>query len=91
MMCPKAHRENFFAEFENRMLHPGENPVVFKWELGEILQKADPSLSEVVHTSPTIQICANKWNIGEVKKVKFLGILPEGSKERREIYGIYRE
>ena len=45
-MCPDAHRENFFAEFEQRLLRPGEDPAVFKWELGEILRKADPSLSE---------------------------------------------
>ena len=45
-MCPEAHRENFFAEFEHRLLRHGEDPAVFKWELGEVLRKADPSLSE---------------------------------------------
>ena len=47
-MCPAAHCDNFFAEFEHRLLHPGEDPAVFKWELGEILRKADLSLSEDV-------------------------------------------
>ena len=25
-LCPKTSRENYFAEFETRMLRPGENP-----------------------------------------------------------------
>ncbi len=38
-------RENFFAEFEQRHLRPEEDPSVYKWELENILTKADPSLS----------------------------------------------
>ena len=44
-LCPRAKRENFFAEFEQRMLRPDEDPSVYKWELENILSKADPSLS----------------------------------------------
>ena len=35
-LCPKASRENYFAEFESRMLRAGEDPSVFKWELEQI-------------------------------------------------------
>ena len=44
-LCPQAKRENFFAEFEQRHLQPEEDPSVYKWELENILSKADPSLS----------------------------------------------
>ena len=44
-MCPAAKRENFYAEFEDRVLRPGEDPAVYKWELENILEKADPTLS----------------------------------------------
>ena len=32
-MCPPAHREKFYREFEARSLRPGEDPAVYKWEL----------------------------------------------------------
>ncbi|XP_028418988.1 uncharacterized protein LOC114544598 [Dendronephthya gigantea] len=44
-LCPEAKRKNFFAEFELRTLRPEEDPAVYKWELENILSKADPSLS----------------------------------------------
>ena len=44
-MCPAAHRENFYAEFESRTLRSGEDPAVYRWELGNLLSKADPTLS----------------------------------------------
>ena len=43
-MCPPAHRERFYREFEARSLRPGEDPAVYKWELEQALEKADPSL-----------------------------------------------
>lgn len=45
-MCPTAQRENFYAEFESRMLRQGEDPAVYKWDLEQTLLKADPSLNE---------------------------------------------
>ena len=45
-LCPaQAKRENFFAEFAQRHLRPEEDPSVYKWELENVLTKADPSLS----------------------------------------------
>ena len=43
-MCPPAHREKFYRKFEARSLRPGEDPAVYKWELEQVLEKADPSL-----------------------------------------------
>ena len=45
-MCPTAQRENFYSEFEARMLRPGEDPAVYKWDLEQILLKADPLLDD---------------------------------------------
>ena len=39
-----ANRENFYAELECRNLRSGEDPAIFKWELENLLAKADPSL-----------------------------------------------
>ena len=50
-LCPQAKRENFFAEFEQRKLRPEEDPSVYKWELENILSKADPSLSNDAKTA----------------------------------------
>ena len=47
-LCPQAKRENFFSEFEQR---PEEDPFVYKWELENILSKADPSLSHDAKTA----------------------------------------
>ena len=48
---PPAKRENFFAEFELRALRPDEDPSVYKWELENILSKADPTLSNDAKTA----------------------------------------
>ena len=50
-LCPPAKRENFFAEFELRALRPDEDPSVYKWELENILSKADPTLSNDAKTA----------------------------------------
>lgn len=44
-LCPVAKRENYYAAFEQRHLRSEEDPAVFKWELENILSKADPTLS----------------------------------------------
>ena len=45
VVCPPANCVNFFVEFELRALRPDEDPSVYKWELENILSKADPTLS----------------------------------------------
>ena len=43
-MCPSACKEVFYAEFEARLLKPGEDPSAYKWELEQILAKAEPNI-----------------------------------------------
>ena len=43
-MCPLACKEVYYAEFESRLLKPGEDPSIYKWELKQILSKAEPDL-----------------------------------------------
>lgn len=50
-MCPQASRENYFAQFESRMLRPGEDPSVFKWEMEQILLKAEPTMDANAKTA----------------------------------------
>lgn len=50
-MCPLASREIYYAEFETRSLKPGEDPSVYKWELQQILLKADPGIDETAKTA----------------------------------------
>ena len=45
-LCPTANREVYYREFESRLLRPGEDPAVYKWELEQALEKADPSLDK---------------------------------------------
>lgn len=45
-LCPEVDREKYFAEFEQRLLRPEEDPALFLWSLQESLQKADPSMQE---------------------------------------------
>ena len=44
-LCPPVERENYYAKFDNRMLRTGEDPSVYKWELEQLLEKADPNLT----------------------------------------------
>ena len=44
-LCPAAQREQFYTEFENRALRSGKDPGVHKWELENLLTKADTDLS----------------------------------------------
>lgn len=45
-LCPAANRETFYAEFDHRTLRSGEDPAVYKWELENLLTKADSSLAK---------------------------------------------
>lgn len=45
-LCPAVQRETFYALFESRVLRAGEDPAVYKWELENLLAKADPDLSD---------------------------------------------
>ena len=37
---------NYYSQFESRLLRLGEEPAVYKWELEQALEKADPSLDK---------------------------------------------
>lgn len=50
-LCPAAQREKFYSDFENRPLRSGEDPAVYKWELENLLAKADPELSDDAKTA----------------------------------------
>ena len=50
-MCPLACKEVFYAEFEARLLKPGEGPSVYKWELEQILAKAEPHIDAGAKTA----------------------------------------
>ena len=52
-LCPPLERENYYAKFDNRMLRNGEDPSVYKWELEQLLEKADPNL-----TVEAMQVCS---------------------------------
>ena len=43
-LCPAVDRERYFADFEQRVLGPQEDPSLFLWELKDILSKANPDL-----------------------------------------------
>ena len=43
-LCPAVDRERYFADFEQRVLRPQEDPSLFLWELKDILSKANPDL-----------------------------------------------
>ena len=45
-LSPAAQRQTFYALFESRVLRAGEDPAVYKWELENLLAKADPELSD---------------------------------------------
>ncbi len=50
-LCPAAQRETFFAQFEVRSLRTGVDPAVYKWELEQMLDKAEPDLSTDAKTA----------------------------------------
>ena len=45
-LCSTANREVYYHEFESQLLRLGEDPAVYKWELEQALEKADPSLDK---------------------------------------------
>ena len=44
-LCLPVEREKNYPLFESRCLRPGEDPLVFRWELEELLRLADPELN----------------------------------------------
>ena len=66
-LCPTANREVYYREFESRLLRPGEDLAVYKWELEQNLEKADPSLDrpakEVLLTRQFIRGLHNNMKI----------------------------
>ena len=50
-LCPAAQRETFYVLFESCALRTGEDPGVYKWELENLLAKADPELSDDAKTA----------------------------------------
>ena len=44
-LCPTAEREQRYRQFESRCLCPGEDPAVHRWELEEMLNMADATLT----------------------------------------------
>ena len=50
-LCPAAHCENFCSKFENRPPRSCGDPAVYKWELENLVAKADPELSNDAKTA----------------------------------------
>ncbi|CAB3987391.1 ac transposable element-derived 4 [Paramuricea clavata] len=50
-ICPPACKEVLYAEFEARLLTPGEDPAVYKWELEQILTKAESNIDTRAKTA----------------------------------------
>ena len=49
--CPKVAREQHYHEFEQRVLRPNEDPSLFLWDLRQLLDRADPDLTEDAKTA----------------------------------------
>ena len=43
---PTAEREQFYSQFDEQTLRPGEDPALFQWRLKELLERAEPDLSD---------------------------------------------
>ena len=43
---PAAEREQFYFQFDEQTLRPGEDPALFLWRLKELLERAEPDLSD---------------------------------------------
>ena len=71
-MCPPAHCEKFYREFEARSLGPREDPAVYKWELKQALEKADPSLeAEAKKALLTRQFMKGQPNDMKIKLLEY--------------------
>ena len=49
--CPKVAREQHYHEFEQRALRPNEDPSLFLWGFCQLLDRADPDLTEDAKTA----------------------------------------
>ena len=65
-MCPAASKEVFYAELKARMLKPGEDPSVYKWELEQILLKAEPNIGAGAKTT----LLTRRFMKGLPKRIK---------------------
>ena len=43
---PSAEREQFYLQFDEQTLRPGEDPALCLWRLRELLERAEPDLSD---------------------------------------------
>ena len=43
---PSVAQEQHYSKFEQRTLRPNEDPSLFLWDLGQILENADPTLTD---------------------------------------------
>jgi len=41
-----AEREQYYFQFDEQTLRPGEDPTLFLWRLKELLERAEPDLSD---------------------------------------------
>ena len=46
LLCPIVAREQYFQDFERRLLRPDEDPSLYLYELEQMLLKADPTLDD---------------------------------------------
>ena len=44
-LCPAVERENYYVKFEARTLRVGEDPSIYKWDLEQLLEKANPTFA----------------------------------------------
>ena len=58
-LCPPVQRENYDVEFETRILRTGEDPFVYKWELEQLLEKAEPTQRCTTITGEDLNIVGN--------------------------------
>ena len=49
--CPKVAREQHYREFEQRALRPKGDPSLFLWDLRQLLDRANPDLTEDTKTA----------------------------------------
>ena len=49
--CPKVAGEQHYRRFKQRALRPNEDPLLFLWDLRQLLDRADPELTEDAKTA----------------------------------------
>eukprot|EP00794_Sanderia_malayensis_P005083 gene5083-biopygen4144 len=51
LLCPAVGREQYYRDFEQRLLRPTEDPSLFLWSIRDLLSKAEPGMSEEARTA----------------------------------------